>query len=100
MSVTKTVALASLTLLASCKVSILDSNKRSWYGSLPLVYKEGSRQKNWKLDGQTGWSMDENGQNLKMDLAFILTTTDDGVDPTETIENDDIVNFSWVIPTN
>ena len=35
-----------------------------------------------------------------MELAFIVTTTDDGVDPTEKIVNDDIVNISWAIPTN
>ena len=35
-----------------------------------------------------------------IDLAFILNTTDDGVDPTEKIEDDDIINIGWAIYTN
>ena len=35
-----------------------------------------------------------------MDLALIINTTDDGVDPTEKIVEDDIVNICWAIFTN
>ena len=37
---------------------------------------------------------------MVIDLAFIVNTTDDGVDPTEKIVNDDIINISWAIPSN
>ena len=86
---------------ASATVEILNENKRSWSVKLPMVQQEGFRDKKWKLEGQTGWSLSSGSQDdLQMDLAFIVTTTDDGVDPTETIENDDIIIVSWVIPTN
>ena len=29
-----------------------------------------------------------------------MTTTDDGVSPTEKLQGDDIVNIGWAIPTN
>ena len=37
---------------------------------------------------------------MLMDLVFIVDTKDDGVDPTEKIENDDIINICWAIPTD
>ena len=79
-------------------VDILTENDRSWRASLPLVIKDDARKKNWSVEGQTGWTL--NGEELQMDLAFIVTTTDDGVDPTETFEDDDVVTVAWVIPTN
>ena len=42
-----------------------------------------ARQKNWKLTGQTGWLRDDKSAELLMEMAFILTTTDDGIAPTE-----------------
>ncbi len=37
---------------------------------------------------------------MLMELAFILTTTDDGIGITEKILGDDVINISWAIPTN
>ena len=94
-------ALALSLYSASATVEILQENERSWSVKLPMVQQEGFRDKKWKLEGQTGWSLTSGSQDdLQMDLAFIVTTTDDGVDPTETIEDDDIIIVSWVIPTN
>ena len=94
-------ALALSLYSASATVEILQENERSWSVKLPMVQQEGFRDKKWKLEGQTGWSLASGSQDdLQMDLAFIVTTTDDGVDPTETIEDDDIIIVSWVIPTN
>ena len=93
--------LAILSSFVSAKRNILTENIENWTGDVPLIKAHrDSREKNWELTGQTGWYRDAVSDELFMELAFIVNTTDDGVAPTEKIVNDDIVNISWAIPTN
>ena len=99
-ALTAAVATQLLISQAAAKRNILTSNISKWSGDIPLVSTTGARKKNWKLTGQTGWSRDSKTQEMQMDLAFIVNTTDDGVDDTEKIVRDDIINICWAIPSN
>ena len=98
----QTLATAAVLLAGSSSANyrVLNYNVVDWDSDLPKIAQSGAREKKWKLFGQTGWFRDKASNSLIVDLAFIMTTTDDGVPPTEKIQGDDVINIGWAIPTN
>ena len=86
--------------MAVSKRNILTENTNEWTYPGSFIIGPGGRDKNWFLTGQTGWSRDPSTNELEIDLAFIINTTDNGVPPTEHIVDDDIVNICWAIYSN
>ena len=87
-----------LAVTASAQTTMLTQNIRSWSGNIPLVKQRASRDKNWALSGQTGWRKESGSEDLTMEIAFIVSTTDDGIDVSESIASDDVIIVSWALP--
>lgn len=94
--------MAALAVLSSAQLDILKDNTVEYYGDIPLITKDGARNKAWKLQGQTGWSYVgfNEDRELQMQLALIVMTKDDGEGATEKFEDDDIVNIVWAMETD
>ena len=76
-------------------VSLLTGNIFTWDANIPLLQTSGARDKNWILNGETGWNRNEAGSELVMDLAFYVTVGDGN-----SIVTDDIINICWAMQTN
>ena len=76
-------------------VSLLSGNIITWDANIPLLQTSGARDKNWILNGETGWNRNEAGSELVMDLAFYVTVGDGN-----SIVTDDIINICWAMQTN
>ena len=75
-------------------VSLLSGNIITWDANIPLLQTSGARDKNWILNGETGWVRNAVGE-LQIDLAFYVTVGDGN-----SIVTDDIINICWAMQTN
>ena len=94
---------AALAALSSAQYfGVLKDNTVDYFGDIPLITKKGARDKQWRLEGQTGWSYVgyNEDRELHLQLALILTTKDNGTGATEKFEDDDIVNIAWAMEAN